>query len=1352
MALALLASGAGGVLVAPAAHAAPTTAPSASASAAAQSADAIAQAKATGVPVAIPALTTATDTVTADPAGTFTLTSTLLPTRVKQGGSWVPTDATLRTQADGSLTPAATPSGLRLSGGGNTPLATLTSLGKQLAISWPGTLPKPTLSGSSATYPGVLPDVDLVVTATPLGGFTEVLIIKNAAAAANPKLTALQFTTAAQGLTLTAGPDGTLNATDPAGRIAFSAPTPRMWDSSTTAGVPAKTRQGSAADTAPPGASSASGPGTGAQVASMQAQVTENHLNITPNAAVLAGTGTHYPVFIDPSFNPNTVGSANPAFAEVQEGCPTTSNYNSTKYSGDPAVGYNDYQDCIGKEQSYFQFGVNSRIWTTPASPVKILSATLKTLEVSSASTAVTANVKASLYAVSVLPVLADHATWNKRLQSGTLLDTKAVPPATATTQPSTGFNVLAAFTQASTAHANNVVLGLVAANETAAGDRKHFSSTPTVTVTYDSLPTVTAHSTSPATICAGGTSLGTTAVTLSATVNDADQGAPVLAYFSIKRTDGTTVKTDTGITIPQTAAVRGPVTQRGTLSFNLGVLPSGTYSWQVYANDYGYSSPTTSACTFTVDASPPDEPTINSTAFPDPEHGDPANQPQPRTQGDFFFTRAAGNTDVARYAYNWGTQPPTVDPPLTVDANKVSVTTTVPLTPMTPGTNVLYVYAIDTVGNQSPTVHYSFNTAALAAPDAAGDFTGDGKPDLTVPGADGNVRLYPSTGTAPGTLGAPYRATSDATFNGAVLSTGDFDQDLIQDLLARKNDGNLYYYPGNGGGAAFDPAEQVQVQPAATSDTTVFNWSSAEQIVAALDVDGDGNFPDLYVVSGDVLWLFPAASGAGMYNVPVQISTGWSGKTITDAGNINGFPALWSRDTVSGELDLLSTTNVTIPAGSAGGTKRVVAASGWSAAARPQIFSAGDTNGDGKPDLWAADGTARRNITSHLTTGAATTTLGSPRWVQALRPRHDYDGDGRSDMAALYSHPDGAYELYSFKANSNGTFPAPYKSYFAIAGSAWAANMKYATGDYNGDGHGDVAILYGYDDGGVRLFTALGNANGGFDTPVPSWFRNPGSWSFSQMNLQSGDFNGDGRDDLAVWYDYTDGHDTLFTFTATPQGGFNEPFASWTATPGNWELKQAKLAIGDFNGDGRDDLGVFYGYGDMNTVKMHTFLTTPTGAFAYTSTSWTSTVWGSWNQAHIQAGDFNGDGKDDIAAWYDYSDGHDSLNTFISLGTATGTFQAPYSAWSTPAGNYWYDSMPQMVAGDYNGDGRADLGVMYGYGTGTSRMFTWTAKNTGNTADDGHFNDSVASWSSATGWPTGSWANKDVHFFNTHS
>ena len=148
--------------------------------------------------------------------------------------------------------------------------------------------------------------------------------------------------------------------------------------------------------------------------------------------------------------------------------------------------------------------------------------------------------------------------------------------------------------------------------------------------------------------------------------------------------------------------------------------------------------------------------------------------------------------------------------------------------------------------------------------------------------------------------------------------------------------------------------------------------------------------------------------------------------------------------------------------------------------------------------------------------------------------------------MAALYSHPDGSYEPYTFNANADGTFPAPYKATTHPLAVPGPANMKYATGDYNGDGTGDVAILYGYDDGSLRLFTALAKPTAP-SRPRPLLVPTCRQLVVQPDLLQSGDFNGDGRDDLAAWYDYTDGHDTLFTFTATPQGGFNEPFASWT-------------------------------------------------------------------------------------------------------------------------------------------------------------------------------------------------------------
>ncbi|WNM35442.1 hypothetical protein RKE30_36320 [Streptomyces sp. Li-HN-5-11] len=143
----------------------------------------------------IPDLTTPTETVTANPSGTLTLNQSLYPTRVRQRGVWAPVDPSLHLSSDGRLAPEAVPSGITLSGGGDGPLAVLTSMGKRLAVSWPGALPKPTVSSDTATYPEVLPGVDLQATVSPLGGFSEVLVVKNAAAAANPKLSILVLDT-----------------------------------------------------------------------------------------------------------------------------------------------------------------------------------------------------------------------------------------------------------------------------------------------------------------------------------------------------------------------------------------------------------------------------------------------------------------------------------------------------------------------------------------------------------------------------------------------------------------------------------------------------------------------------------------------------------------------------------------------------------------------------------------------------------------------------------------------------------------------------------------------------------------------------------------------------------------------------------------------------------------------------------------------------------------------------------------------------------------------------------------------------------------------------------------------------
>ena len=133
-------------------------------------------------------MTTQTMTVSALPHGGFRLRESLLPVRVRRvvrrNGRlvrrWVPVSTALR-RAGGLLRPAAVPGDVvAFSDGGAGPPASLSEGRERLVLRWPGRLPVPVVSGASATYSGVRPGIDLVVTATSrqAGGFWVTLVIK----------------------------------------------------------------------------------------------------------------------------------------------------------------------------------------------------------------------------------------------------------------------------------------------------------------------------------------------------------------------------------------------------------------------------------------------------------------------------------------------------------------------------------------------------------------------------------------------------------------------------------------------------------------------------------------------------------------------------------------------------------------------------------------------------------------------------------------------------------------------------------------------------------------------------------------------------------------------------------------------------------------------------------------------------------------------------------------------------------------------------------------------------------------------------------------------------------------------
>lgn len=356
-------------------------------------------------------------------------------------------------------------------------------------------------------------------------------------------------------------------------------------------------------------------------------------------------------------------------------------------------------------------------------------------------------------------------------------------------------------------------------------------------------------------------------------------------------------------------------------------------------------------------------------------------------------------------------------------------------------------------------------------------------------------------------------------------------------------------------------------------------------------------------------------------------------------------------------------------------------------------------------------------------------------RWTSGTSARHDYNGDGRSDLAAWYDYAevegqtDGKDALHVLPAAADGALLQPGKGWEGLPGHYWAEHMKRLTGDFNGDGTGDVAAFYGYDDGRVTLFTWLGKGDGTFAEPFRSWSVEPKMWWFDAMTAEAGDFNGDGRDDLAVWYNYSNGDDKLFTFLANADGGFAAPFSSFERSAADgWDVARMKFATGDYNGDGRDDLGALYGYAS-GTVTLMSFITRPDGGFNEVVRGWEATSGWTFSRATVHSGDFDGDGRDSIAAWYDYSDGHDALIAF-SLG-ADGTFGNRREILNRLAG--WYErARMKIVTGDYNGDGRDDLAALYGYSdlrVKTVKTITFTA------GADGILEGDLHGWEDPTGW-----------------
>ncbi|MEU6645318.1 FG-GAP-like repeat-containing protein [Saccharomonospora sp. NPDC046836] len=307
-----------------------------------------------------------------------------------------------------------------------------------------------------------------------------------------------------------------------------------------------------------------------------------------------------------------------------------------------------------------------------------------------------------------------------------------------------------------------------------------------------------------------------------------------------------------------------------------------------------------------------------------------------------------------------------------------------------------------------------------------------------------------------------------------------------------------------------------------------------------------------------------------------------------------------------------------------AGGTQIGIS---FTAHAESPTSTATDFNGDGIDDIVAVNGTVATVATSN-TAQFGTAAQWSNQLVSGTTPLSgDFNGDGKDDLATVGNGPVDVYL-------SDGARFGPRQRWHDILA---VTGNTVLVGDVNGDGLDDMVVCTGGSDADVYVSLSTGTGFG----PKQLW---NGNFVSGTRTPALGDFNGDGKDDIASFG--SDGLVWILPSDGTRFAGPNQLWHNFFSPPGETP------AVGDFNGDGRDDIATFVVGG---SGRVYVSLSTGTN-FIEDYQVWhggfgTSPEW-------IGTGDFNGDGKSDAVTFTR------GTNADVFIATSNGTAFGPSTKW----------------------------------------------------------------------------------------